>query len=117
MENNKKVSKFQPGGSMLDNTWLFTPGEAQAAGMFSGSNNHNFLTPNYPTRVEDFDPETHGYKDNIDSASTTFRYPDISTPEGRKYATRFAMRTASGEVPYENVPSQYRPFVEGLQNG
>ena len=116
MKNNKKMIKFQPGGP-LDNTWLFTPGEAQAAGMFSGSNSHNFLTPNFPTRVEDFDPETHGYIDNINSASTTFRYPDISTPEGRKYATKFAMRTASGEVPYENIPSQYRPFVEGLQNG
>ena len=67
--------------------------------------------------MEDYDPEVHGYKDNIGASTATFRYPDINTPEGRRYATRFAMRTASGEIPYENVPSQYMPFVQGLQNG
>ena len=117
MENNKKISKFQPGGSMSDNTWLFTPGEAKAAGIYSGSNDHSFLTPNYPELVEDYDPEVHGYKDNVSPSSTTFSYPDINTSEGRRYATRFAMKTASGEIPYENVPRQYMPFVQGLQNG
>lgn len=96
---------------------MFKPDEARAAGIVSGSNSHNFLTPNYPEQVEDFDPETHGYLDSIDASTSTFKYPDLNTSEGRKYATKMALRTASGEMPYENVPYQYRTFVGALQNG
>ena len=62
------------------------------------------------------DPDQGEYIATINASKKVETLPDIKTKEGKKLATKFALKLDLGEISENNVPSKYRNFVHSLQN-